>query len=184
LIRGQALFTSRVLMSLCRCRKTAPPLRDVNNVVKFAGTKPLEASISRAAWPSRCVSVKLGSPTHSRFCDLPEPLGTMARCIHLLAGTRNSPTAIDGLHPRHDPSENFGHGEITQVARSDDRSTKSADRRVATEALGPMGTIWKKKIMKKKEKREKTLDTHRPSHGRHCKVSYRCFKAEEYSLPD
>ena len=57
--------------------------------------------------------VKLRPPAHSRFADLPEPLGTMARCIDLLAGTRNGPTAIDGLHPRHDPSEIFGDGEIT-----------------------------------------------------------------------
>src|ERR1700693_6051602 len=57
--------------------------------------------------------VKLRSPAHSRFADLPEPLGTMARCIDLLAGTRNGPTAIDRFHPRHDPSEIFGDGEIT-----------------------------------------------------------------------
>src|ERR1700730_3386681 len=57
--------------------------------------------------------VKLCSPAHSRFADLPEPLGTMARCIYLLAGTRNGPTAIDGLHPRHDPYQIFGDGEIT-----------------------------------------------------------------------
>jgi hypothetical protein len=37
----------------------------------------------------------------------------MARGIHLLAGTRNGPTAIDGLHPRHDPHEIFADGEIT-----------------------------------------------------------------------
>ena len=30
--------------------------------------------------------VKLRPPAHSRFRDLPEPLGTMARCIDLLAG--------------------------------------------------------------------------------------------------
>src|SRR5271170_5180913 len=57
--------------------------------------------------------VKLCPPAHSRFTDLPEPLGTMARCIDLLAGTRNGPTAIDGLHPRHDPSEILGDREIT-----------------------------------------------------------------------
>src|SRR5713101_908931 len=43
--------------------------------------------------------VKLGPPAHSRFADLPEPLGTMAWCIDLLAGTRNGPTAIDRFHP-------------------------------------------------------------------------------------
>src|SRR5258707_15790507 len=43
--------------------------------------------------------VKLGPPAHSRFADLPEPLGPMARCIDLLAGTRNGPTAIDRFHP-------------------------------------------------------------------------------------
>src|SRR6266404_8261904 len=57
--------------------------------------------------------IKLGPPAHTRFTDLPEPLDTMARCIDLLAATRNGPTAIDGLHPRHDPSEIFGDGEIT-----------------------------------------------------------------------
>src|SRR6266436_4397200 len=57
--------------------------------------------------------VKLSPPAHSRFADLPEPLGTMARCINLLAGTRNGPTAIDRLHSRHDPSEIFGDREIT-----------------------------------------------------------------------
>ena len=31
--------------------------------------------------------VKLRSPAHSRFADLPEPLGAMARCIDLLAGS-------------------------------------------------------------------------------------------------
>src|SRR6267154_4206071 len=35
--------------------------------------------------------IKLGPPAHSRFTDLPKPLDTMARCIHLLAGTRNGP---------------------------------------------------------------------------------------------
>src|SRR5258705_11718927 len=33
--------------------------------------------------------VKLGPPAHSRLSDLPEPRGSMARCIDLLAGTRN-----------------------------------------------------------------------------------------------
>jgi hypothetical protein len=33
--------------------------------------------------------------------------------VNLLAGARNGPTAIDGLHPRHDPYEIFGDGEIT-----------------------------------------------------------------------
>src|ERR1700730_16917828 len=57
--------------------------------------------------------VKLRPPAHSRFRDLPEPFGTMPRCIDLLAGTRNGPTAIDRFHPRHDPYEIFGDGEIT-----------------------------------------------------------------------
>src|SRR6202047_2624403 len=57
--------------------------------------------------------VKLGSPAPSGLSALPEPLRTMASCIDLLAGTRNGPTAIDGLHPRHNPSEVFGDGEIT-----------------------------------------------------------------------
>src|SRR6267142_7068252 len=43
--------------------------------------------------------IKLRSPAHSRFADLPEPLGTMTRGIDLLAGTRDGPTAIEGLHP-------------------------------------------------------------------------------------
>ncbi len=38
--------------------------------------------------------VKLGPPAHTRFRDLREPFGTMARCIDLLAGTRNGPTAF------------------------------------------------------------------------------------------
>ena len=38
---------------------------------------------------------------------------SLARCIDLLAGTRNGPTTIDRLHSRHDPSEIFGDGEIT-----------------------------------------------------------------------
>src|SRR5271156_5105207 len=37
----------------------------------------------------------------------------MAWGIDLLAATRNGPTAIDGLHPGHDPSQIFGDGEIT-----------------------------------------------------------------------
>src|SRR5207237_537976 len=57
--------------------------------------------------------VKLRPPAHSRFADLPEPLGTMARCIDLLAGTRNGSTAIAALHPRHYQSETFGDGQIT-----------------------------------------------------------------------
>src|ERR1700686_5016107 len=65
---------------------------------------------------SQCIQllvVKLRPPAHSQFADLPEPLGTMARCIDLLAGARNGPTAIDGLHPCHDPYQIFGDGEIT-----------------------------------------------------------------------
>src|SRR5882724_6218217 len=65
-----------------------------------------------SASSSRLV-VKLGPPAHSRFADLPEPLGTMARCIDLLAGTSNGPTPIDRLHPRHDPALIFRDGEIT-----------------------------------------------------------------------
>src|SRR6266404_8634187 len=57
--------------------------------------------------------VKLRPPAHSRFVDFREPLGTMARCIDLLAGTRDGPTAIDGLHPSHNPAEISGDGEIT-----------------------------------------------------------------------
>ncbi len=57
--------------------------------------------------------VKLRPAAHPRFGDLRQPLGTMARCIDLLAGTRNGPTAIDGLHPGHDPGEIFGDGQIT-----------------------------------------------------------------------
>src|SRR6202042_3454216 len=57
--------------------------------------------------------VKLRPPAYSRLCDLPEPLRTMARCIDLLAGTRNGPTAIDGFYPGHDPREIFGDGQIT-----------------------------------------------------------------------
>src|SRR5580658_2389279 len=57
--------------------------------------------------------VKLGPPAYSRFRDLPQPRGTMARRIDLLAATRNGPTAIDRLHPGHDWSEIFGEGQIT-----------------------------------------------------------------------
>src|SRR6202522_2137311 len=57
--------------------------------------------------------VKLGSPAHSWFCDLSQPLDAMARCIDLLGATGNSPTAIDRLHPGHDPSQIFGDGQIT-----------------------------------------------------------------------
>src|SRR6266851_6967278 len=57
--------------------------------------------------------VKLGPPAHSQFADLREPLATMAWCIDLLAGARNTPAAIDGLHPRHDPHEIFRDGQIT-----------------------------------------------------------------------
>src|ERR1700691_1126698 len=59
--------------------------------------------------------VKFGPPAHSRLRDLPEPVGTMARCINLFAGARNRPTPVDRLHPRHDPSEVFGDGEITAL---------------------------------------------------------------------
>jgi len=37
----------------------------------------------------------------------------MARCIDLLADTRDGPTPIDGLHPGHDPAEILGDGQIT-----------------------------------------------------------------------
>jgi hypothetical protein len=36
--------------------------------------------------------------------NLREPFGPIARRIDLLAPTKNGPTAIGGLHPRHDPS--------------------------------------------------------------------------------
>src|SRR5260370_14262672 len=43
--------------------------------------------------------IKLGPAEHPHLGDLREPLGTMTQRIDLLAGTRNTPTAIDGLHP-------------------------------------------------------------------------------------
>src|SRR5271169_3965803 len=57
--------------------------------------------------------VKLRPPAHPRFADFPEPLGTMAGGIDLLAGTGNSPTAVQRLHSRHHSSEIFGNRQIT-----------------------------------------------------------------------
>src|SRR6185437_6781641 len=57
--------------------------------------------------------VKFCPPAHTWFADLGEPLRTMARCIDLLATTRNRPTAVQRLHPRHDPCDIFAEGKIT-----------------------------------------------------------------------
>src|SRR5713101_3973298 len=57
--------------------------------------------------------VKLGPPAHSRLADLPNPLGPMAGCIDLLAGTGNGPAAVQRLHSRHDSSKIFRNREIT-----------------------------------------------------------------------
>jgi hypothetical protein len=38
----------------------------------------------------------------------------MARCIDLLAGTRNTPAAIAGLHPGHDSCQIFADGQISE----------------------------------------------------------------------
>ena len=56
--------------------------------------------------------------------------------------------------------------EYTQLAPSDNRSTKSADGRVVTEAAWLNGNHLEKETKKKKEKMKERLDTHRPSHGR------------------
>src|SRR5262249_25646543 len=45
--------------------------------------------------------VLLAPSAHPRFADFPKPRATMPRAIYLLAAANNSPTAIDGLHPRH-----------------------------------------------------------------------------------
>src|ERR1700733_6911158 len=58
------------------------------------------------------LEVELCSPMHTRFSDLPEPFGAMARCIDLFAGTGDAPAAVQCLHPRHDPSDIFGDREI------------------------------------------------------------------------
>jgi len=56
--------------------------------------------------------VKLGPATHSRLADLGKPLGTMPWCLDLLAGTGNTPAAIDGLYPGHDWRQIFADGQI------------------------------------------------------------------------
>src|SRR5208282_890213 len=56
--------------------------------------------------------VELGPAVHPEFANLREPFGTMARRVDLLAGTRNAPTAIDGLHPGHDAGQIFADGQI------------------------------------------------------------------------
>jgi hypothetical protein len=60
--------------------------------------------------------------------------------------------------------------KYTQLAPGVHRSTKSADGRVATEAVRPNGNnLEEEEIKKKREKnrkKQKTLDTPRPSHGR------------------
>jgi hypothetical protein len=56
--------------------------------------------------------VKLGPAKHSHLADLGKPLGTMTWRIDLLAGTGNTPAAIDGLHPGHHSCQIFADGQI------------------------------------------------------------------------
>ncbi len=80
---GRAVSTPRLFLAL---REQIPP--------HFAGAT---LSVHRVA------GSKTRSPAHSGFLDLSQPLITVARCIDLFTRTGNGPTAIDRLHPRHDP---------------------------------------------------------------------------------
>jgi hypothetical protein len=45
--------------------------------------------------------VELRAAMHARFADLRQPRGTVARCIDLLAGAGDGPTAVQRFYPRH-----------------------------------------------------------------------------------
>ena len=51
--------------------------------------------------------VKLRAAVHPGFADLRQPLRPVARCIDLLAGARDGPTAVHRFHPGHDPRESL-----------------------------------------------------------------------------
>src|SRR5262249_17566024 len=57
--------------------------------------------------------IKFSSSAYSGLVDLGNPLGTMALRVHLLAGARNGPTAINGFHPGLHSCQVFGNGQIT-----------------------------------------------------------------------
>src|SRR5215813_3041435 len=57
--------------------------------------------------------ITFSPPANPRFGDLAEPLGPMTLRIHLLAGTRNSPTTIDGFHSGLHSGQVSGDGQIT-----------------------------------------------------------------------
>src|SRR3984957_9612238 len=74
--------------------------------------------------------VKLGPAKPSPLGNLGKPLGTMTGRIDLLAGTGNTPAAIDGLHPAHDACEIFADGQIAacQFPRCADAGSTVIDR--------------------------------------------------------
>jgi len=61
----------------------------------------------------RTAGSKFGATAHSRFGNLPQPFCPIAWCVHLLAGTRNRPTSIDGLQSTHHPRQISRDRQIT-----------------------------------------------------------------------
>src|SRR5260370_23339474 len=57
--------------------------------------------------------VMFGASPPPGFADLREPFRTVPWGIHFFAGTRNTPTAVQGLQPIHDSREIFRDGQIT-----------------------------------------------------------------------
>ena len=57
--------------------------------------------------------VVLSAPPDAGFPDLVEPFRSVAWCIHVVARTRNAPTAIQRLESIHNPREIFVDRQIT-----------------------------------------------------------------------